>query len=322
MPLEAARLRQPESRAVHRRVRADVPVPPPALRAVAVGHARQRRAHLVPDRPAEAAARLHGLALRRGPAEGNGKRPARRVRSADRPVPSAAAPGDAGRAPERPDPDSRRPTEGRKLIIASEVRSHSSDGGGAMHGSSAWRSVVARSFSVGAVAGVLLLLGCSSSSDEPTHLVVRTASGAPIDLTGTTWSECRADEPSAGMSRSKGAKFGAGTFTSEEVIFTQSIDCTGRTEPALGRAVTAQAAAHGDREAGWESGPPAGLPATVTGTAVLLSGFSPADIPDVKTLYFVNDQAPRQTLHSGGSTVALDGYPSTLQTVGKARVAQ
>lgn len=191
-----------------------------------------------------------------------------------------------------------------------------------MRDSSAWGSVVARWFVIGAVGAVLLLPGCDSE-DEPTpsDLVVQTASGTPMNLTGSEWALCNANEPSAGMSRLKSARFAAGTFTAVEVVYVASTDCTGATDPAQGKTATAKAAAQGEREAGWDNGPPSGLPATVTATAVLFSGFTPSDIPDLKTLAFVNDLASPQTLHMGGQPGgAPDGYPTTLETSGRPRV--
>ncbi len=177
---------------------------------------------------------------------------------------------------------------------------------------------------LGAIAALALVgAGCSSSeSDAPAHLVVRTASGDVTDVTGTTWSVCNANEPSAGMSRLKSASFGAGAFAATEVVFTASVDCTGATDPAQGRNATAQAAAQGERQVGWDQGAPAGVPATVTATAVLLSGFTPAGIPDLKTLVLVNDLASPATLHMGSdAAVAPDGYPTSLQTAGRQRTA-
>jgi hypothetical protein len=190
-----------------------------------------------------------------------------------------------------------------------------------MRSSSAWGSVVARWFVIGAVGAVLLLPGCDSEdTPTPEHLVVQTASGTPMDLTGSEWARCNANEPSAGMSRLKGARFAAGTFTATEVVYVASTDCTGATDPAQGKTATAKAAAQGEREAGWDNGAPTGLPATVTATAVLLSGFTPSGIPDLKTLLFVNDLASPRRLHMGGEIgVAPDGYPTTLESSGQPR---
>lgn len=196
-----------------------------------------------------------------------------------------------------------------------------------MAGPSLRRGCVSGFFTSGAIIALALVgAGCSSSSDGDGggQLLVRTASGGAMDLSGTAWSQCYANEPSAGMSRRTTMAFGDGTFTITSFIFTASVNCTGPTDPAQGLDATAQTDAQGDREVGWDDGPPTGLAAKVTATAVLLSGFTPGSgMPDpMKTLFFVNDLASPKTQHMGGKAgVAPDGYPTTLESWGRERVA-
>jgi hypothetical protein len=165
------------------------------------------------------------------------------------------------------------------------------------------------------VAGV-----CSATAPA---LLVRTASGGLMDVTGTSWTECHPNEPVAGMSRRAIDAFGAGTFTHTDVVFTSALDCTGPTDASLGFSVTAPTLSAGDRWVGWEWTPPPGIAPTVMATAVLLYGIDPATglPPSLKFLWFVNDLAAVQTLHEGAKdVVAPDGYPALLRTEGRARV--
>ena len=168
--------------------------------------------------------------------------------------------------------------------------------------------------------------GCPSDdeTEEPVQLLVRTASGTPLDVTGTAWRQGYPGEPAAGMSRRTTFAFGSGTFTMTTEVFTASDGCTGPTDPAQGETASAQAAAQGDRTVGWDDLAPEGLPVTVTATAVLLSGVTPASVlPDpFKTLFFVNDSVTPGELHMGGKAgVAPDGYPTTLESWGRPRVS-
>jgi len=154
------------------------------------------------------------------------------------------------------------------------------------------------------------------------HLLVRTASGTPMDMTGTVWSWCYANEPSGGMSRRGTDSFGAGTLTHTDVVFTSSLDCIGPSDPALGLTLTAQTLSQGDRVVGWDEGPPPGLAPTVTASAVLLYGIDPTlGLPaTLKMLFFVDDLAEPQMLHEGDKeAIAPDGYPARLKTFGRPR---
>lgn len=177
---------------------------------------------------------------------------------------------------------------------------------------------VARWLVVVALAALALAgVGCSSDDDpDPTGLLVRTATGPSIDVTGTAWAGCYLDDSlPSGMSRLTTFAFGEGTFTLTDVVYTE-VGCTGAIDAGLGGTVTAQAAAQGDVVLGWSDGAPPGLPATVTATAVRLTGATPpGKMPDpMEAAFFVNDVASPAELHMGGKEAGI------LESTGRPRV--
>ncbi len=163
--------------------------------------------------------------------------------------------------------------------------------------------------------------GCSSDAGpQPVpadHLLVRTASGATMDVTGTAWTACILSDTD--WSRTV-MSFGPGTFTVASAAYATST-CTG--EPLSSTApVTAPIVATGDRMAGWgQDGPPPGVATTVTATGVVITWPEASGHPgEMKTVLFVNDGASPAALHFGGKTAGADGYPTTLESTARTLV--
>lgn len=150
--------------------------------------------------------------------------------------------------------------------------------------------------------------------DLDPRLVVRSASGTSVDLTGTTWSHCMTDG-APGESRRATDTYGAGTITHVEETFATP-DCTG--DPQSSWIVNGQATSAGDRLVSWAGGiPPPSAPWfwSVTATAVHVTGEDPVMGPlDFKFLIWVNDWvAPRQLFQAENDYgMAWDGYPTLL----------
>lgn len=139
-------------------------------------------------------------------------------------------------------------------------------------------------------------------------LVVRTTSGGSTDLTGTSWATCKADEPALGMSRRKTNVFFAGGATIGEEIYASSTDCSGTPDPARSWQADVTMVPAGDRFVGWRGRVPAGRPATLWGTGLVVSGELPGGGgPFVaKELVVVDASSIPWRLYGG------DGEPPTL----------
>lgn len=149
-------------------------------------------------------------------------------------------------------------------------------------------------------------------------LVVRTASGGSLDLTGTLWATCRPGEPEPWMSRRKTNAFLAGGATVGEEIFASSTDCSGTPDPILSWQTFIAMVPSGDRFAGWRGPIPAGLPATLLTTGIQLSGQIPgAPGPfTAKDLVLVDTAPSPWRLYTGEddnpTLLDAEGYPAYM----------
>jgi hypothetical protein len=171
-------------------------------------------------------------------------------------------------------------------------------------------------------AALLAMMGGCGSPASPANMNVRTASGALLDLTGTTWTFCDSLYPVAGQSYWHSWYFTAGAATILHEVHTASTDCTGATDPGQHFSTTMSFdASGGDRVVGWKDAtPPTGRPASVTATGATFSaqGMSRKGVvwvddgpaPDVIFLTNPGDAAP---------PVDADGYPTVLPVVANFR---
>jgi hypothetical protein len=163
-----------------------------------------------------------------------------------------------------------------------------------------------------ALSGLLALVACG---DDREPLVVAAASGARVDLTGTTWEICLEDAPGPGRSerfREVHGEDGAVTSILESYV---GPGCTGETDgPA--RAGSAVARARGDVVVPWGGGPPPeGLDPPPPATRV---EFESGGFIVGRDVYLVNDTGPRRALHTGVPEAPRDGagYPTLLLSQG------
>ncbi len=147
-------------------------------------------------------------------------------------------------------------------------------------------------------------------------IVVRALPGPSTDLTGTTWSLCEADSPLPGQSQRRGETYGIGTMTHVEDTYLSSTTCDGEPDPTQHWELVAQVVTLGDRLAGWDGTPPAGLPAQVTATAAEVSGTWPGtgEAFTFRTLRFVDGQVFPRRIYEGKEPLAPDGVPTSLVT--------
>lgn len=171
---------------------------------------------------------------------------------------------------------------------------------------------------VAIAASSLVAAGCSSDpAPAPEPLLVRTASGATLDVNGKAWAACILDEV---QWRRTVMSFGPGTLTITDTAYATS-SCTG--DPASATTtVVSTIVATGDHAAGWGTeGPPPGVATTVTATGVIITWPETSDHPGPgKNLLFVNDGASPDALHFGGKTAGPDGYPTTLEPTARTLV--
>lgn len=149
------------------------------------------------------------------------------------------------------------------------------------------------------------------------NVLVRTASGGFLDLTGTTWVACFQNEPVPGQSRRATDVYDLGAVTHTEETYPSSADCTGA--PGESWTVTGSLAILGDRTVGWTNGMPPvpGLPYSVVATAIVISGTdSRTGLPvSFRDLRFVDDwYASPRALYQGNvdGPIAPDGFPAQL----------
>ena len=145
---------------------------------------------------------------------------------------------------------------------------------------------------------------------------VRARTGAMYDLEGTHWVRCEGGTPAAGQSTRSREVFAAGTWTLTKEVFSTNPFCSGSADPGP-FTVTASLTVGPDRAVDWISGPPQGLPPTVTASGILLSAVG--QTTPFKTLRYVDDVSFPPRLAGGkdaaGSPVDADGFPVSLVTL-------